>query len=200
MSDQDFKSDLHRYLQSARESVVWKLDGLEEYDLRRPLVGTGTNLLGLVKHLTAVEYGYFGETFGRVSPDQPDYDFDADPHADFIAETHESAQNISSAYKKAWEHSDATITALPLGTVGRVPWWPADRAEVTLHHVLVRVVEETGHHAGHADIVRELIDGAVGLHPDRPNLAAGESDVYRVFYDRAEHAAREATGMNPWQP
>ncbi|HEY1699774.1 MAG TPA: DinB family protein [Trebonia sp.] len=200
MSEQAFKADLCRYLKSARESVVWKLDGLAEYELRRPLVRTGTNLLGLVKHLTAVEYGYFGETFGRPSPDQPDYDFDADPNADFIAETHESREGIIGAYQKAWRHADATISELPLDAVGHVPWWPQERAEVTLHHIIVRVVEETGHHAGHADIIRELIDGAIGLHPDRPNLAFEECDAHRAFYDRAERTARDAAGMQPGQP
>lgn len=195
MSDEDFKADLHRYLKSARESVVWKLDGLPEYDQRRPLVRTGSNLLGIVKHLTAVEYGYFGDTFGRPSPEAPSYDFDADPQADFVAETHESSQDIIGAYKRAWAHADATITELPLSATGRVPWWPAERARVTLHHVLVRVVEETGHHGGHMDIIRELIDGTAGLHPDRPNLAPGNAGSHRAFYDRAERTAREAAGM-----
>ena len=62
---EDPKADLHRYLQVAREAALWKLDGLSEYDVRRPLVPTGTNLLGLVKHVTGVEMGYFGDTFGR---------------------------------------------------------------------------------------------------------------------------------------
>jgi hypothetical protein len=50
---------------AAREALVWKLDGLSEYDARRPMVPTGTNLLGLVKHVASVEAGYFGETFDR---------------------------------------------------------------------------------------------------------------------------------------
>ncbi|MGH3158897.1 MAG: DUF664 domain-containing protein [Streptosporangiaceae bacterium] len=68
MTRSDPKSDLHRYLQRAREALLWKLDGLSGYDIRRPLVPTGTNLLGLVKHLTATEFVYFGTTFGRPSP------------------------------------------------------------------------------------------------------------------------------------
>lgn len=190
MGEQEFKADLHRYLQSARESVVWKLDGLSDCDLRRPLVPSGNNLLGLVKHLTNVEFGYFCDTFGRPSPDQPHYDFDADPQADWVAEPRETRDDIVGLYKKAWTHADAAIEALSLDTVGRVPWWPAERAEITLHHALVRMTEETGHHAGHADIIRELIDGAVGLHPDRLNTV--EAAAYRAFYDRVERAAREA--------
>ena len=57
------KAELSRYLQAAREALVWKLEGLSEYDVRRPMVPTGTNLLGLVKHLANVEAGYFGATF-----------------------------------------------------------------------------------------------------------------------------------------
>ena len=64
------KNTLQRYLQSGRDALVWKLDGLGEYDIRRPLVPTGTNLLGLVKHLAGVEYGYFGLTFGRPFDDE----------------------------------------------------------------------------------------------------------------------------------
>jgi hypothetical protein len=58
----DPKRDLQRYLRVAREALLWKLDGLSDHDIRRPLVPTGTNLLGLVKHLTGVELGYLGPT------------------------------------------------------------------------------------------------------------------------------------------
>ena len=59
------KAKLHEYLQTGRDALLWKLDGLSEYDVRRPVVPTGTNLLGLVKHVASVEAGYFGATFGR---------------------------------------------------------------------------------------------------------------------------------------
>ena len=59
------KETLVEYLQSARDAMVWKVEGLSEYDARRPMTPTGTNLLGLVKHLASVELGYFGDTFGR---------------------------------------------------------------------------------------------------------------------------------------
>jgi hypothetical protein len=197
MVEQDFKEDLHRYLQRAREAVLWKLDGLSEYDARRPLTPTGTSLLGIVKHLTSVEFGYFGDTFGRPSPDALAYDFDVDPGADWVAEPGETRDAITGLYKKAWAHADATIEALPLDATGRVPWWPADRATVTLHHVLVRMVEETGHHGGHADIVRELIDGAAGLRAEADNLAFTSQVTRLEFRDRVERAARAAAGIEP---
>src|SRR5687768_17257941 len=60
MPESDEKADLLHYLQLAREALVWKLDGLSEYDVRRPIVPTGTNLLGLIKHSASIELGYFG--------------------------------------------------------------------------------------------------------------------------------------------
>jgi uncharacterized damage-inducible protein DinB len=195
MGEQEFKADLHRYLKIAREAVLWKLEGLSEYDVRRPLVPTGTNLLGLVKHLTDMEHEYFGATFGRPSPDEREYDFDADPNGDWIAEPAESRDEVTGLYRKAWAHSDATIEALPLDAVGRVRHWPAERAETSLHRILTHMIAETDQHRGHADIVRELIDGAAGMRADAPNLAnEGEVQAQKAFYDRVERAAREVAG------
>jgi uncharacterized protein DUF664 len=191
MTESDPKADLRRYLQDAREALLWKLDGLSEYDVRRPLVPTGTNLLGLVKHVTGVEMGYFGDTFGRPCPDQLPFD-ESDPNSDMFAAPSESREFLTGLYRRAWAHSDATIDALPLDAVGHVPWWPADRNEVTLHHVLVRVATETSRHAGHADIVRELIDGAAGLTADRPNLPPSDQAEWQAYRDRVERAAQEA--------
>jgi hypothetical protein len=81
MTGSDPKADLHHYLQQARDALLWKLDGLSEYDIRRPLVPTATNLLGLVKHLTGVEFVYFGTTFGRPSADELPWSGD-DPMSD----------------------------------------------------------------------------------------------------------------------
>src|ERR1700760_2202622 len=163
----DQKADLHRYLQRGREAVLWKLDGLAEYDVRRPLVPTGTNLLGLVKHLTMVDAGYFGDTFGRPFPEPlTAWDGSAEFNADMYAAADESRHEIEDRYRRVWAHSDATIEALPLDAIGHVPWWPAARNEVTLHRVLVHMIAETERHAGHADIVRELIDGATGVRAD----------------------------------
>jgi uncharacterized damage-inducible protein DinB len=194
MTEQGFKADLHRYLRRAREAVVWKLDGLSDYDARRPLVPTGTNLLGLLKHLAAVEFGYFGDTFGRSAADKPAWD-ESDPNSDMSAAPGESRELIVGLYKKAWAHSDATIEALPLDSVGHVPWWPAEHSAVTLHRILVHVTTETDRHAGHADIVRELIDGAAGLSDGMSNLPSDDRAWWRSHYDRVERAAREASGL-----
>jgi len=192
MTGLDPKADFHRYLQEARDALLWKLDGLSEYDVRRPMVPTGTNLLGLVKHLAGCELGYFGDTFGRAH-DEPLPDFDPDePNADMWATADESREQIIGLYHRAWRHSDATIDALPLDAIGHVPWWPAGQNEVTLHHVVVRMTAETHRHAGHADIVRELIDGAVGLRAERDNVADGDKAWWESYRNQLESVAREA--------
>ena len=196
MTESDLKADLRRYLQDGRDALLWKLDGLSEYDVRRPLVPTGTNLLGLVKHVTGVEMGYFGDTFGRPCADQLPFD-ESDPMSDMFAAPSESREFLTGLYRRAWAHSDATIEALPLDAVGHVPWWPADRNEVTLHHVMVRVATETARHAGHADIVRELIDGAAGWTPARSNLPPGDQPWWQAYHDRVERAAQEAAAADP---
>ena len=192
MTGSDPKADLRRYLQEARDAVLWELDGLSEYDIRRPLVPTATNLLGLVKHLTGGEFVYFGTTFGRPSPDELPWSED-DPMSDMFAAADESRAQITGLYKKAWAHSDATIGALPLDAIGRVPHWPDERSEVTLHRIMVHVIVDSHRHAGHADIVRELIDGAVGMQENRDNLPSADQISWPDYRNRVERAAQEAS-------
>ena len=195
MTGSDPKADLQRYLQAAREALLWKLDGLSEYDIRRPLTPTGTNLLGLVKHVASVELGYFGETFGRPSGEPlPWLEEDAEPNADMWATADEPREEIVRLYHRSWAHADATIDALPLDALGQVPWWPAGQNEVTLHRVLVHMTAETHRHAGHADIVRELIDGAVGMRKDNDNMPPVDQAWWEDYRDRLERAAQQAAG------
>lgn len=192
MTGFDPKADLRRYLQHSRDVMLWKLEGLSEYDARRPLVPTGTSLLGLVKHLAGVEFVYFGTTFGQPSPDEPPWS-EEDPDSDMFAAAGESSAQVTGLYEKAWAHSDATIEALPLEAAGRVPHWPGERGQVTLHQIMVHVLSETQRHAGHADIIRELIDGAAGLREGNPNLWSTGQDSLRAHWNRVESAAREAS-------
>jgi hypothetical protein len=192
MSEPDPKADLRRYLQEERDALLWKLEGLSEYDVRRPMVPTGTNLLGLVKHAAFVEFGYFGDTFGRPAENKLAWD-ESDPNSDLYATPGESREFITGLYRRAWAHADATIDALGLEAVGHVPWWPVERNEVTLHRILVHVSTETARHAGQADIIRELIDGAVGLTTEQPNLPSGDRAWWAAHRDRVERAAREAS-------
>lgn len=197
MPASDPKGELRDYLQRGRDALLWKLDGLSEYDVRRPMTPSGTNLLGIVKHVASVESGYLGDTFGRPSHlDLPWFAEDAEPNADMWATAQESVDQIVGMYRRVWAHSDATIEALPLDTVGRVPWWPPERAEATLHRILVHMIAETDRHAGHADIVRELIDGAKGYRPDSNNLPEVPEAWWPTYVARLERAAREARAVH----
>jgi hypothetical protein len=117
---------------------------------------------------------------------------DAAPNADLWATPDETREGIVALYRSAWEHADATIDELPLDAVGRVPWW--GDVPVTLHHVLVHVTAETQRHAGHADIIRESIDGAAGLLDGHDNLRMDDQAAWRTFRDQVENAARLAGG------
>jgi uncharacterized damage-inducible protein DinB len=193
MADADPKAELHRYLQAARDALLWKLDGLSDYNIRRPMTPTGTNLLGLVKHVASIELGYFGDTFGRPSTEPvPWLVEDAEPNADMWATADQSREQIVGLYHRVWTHSDATIAGLDLDSIGRVPWWPEDRCEVTLQRILVHMTAETNRHAGHADIVRELIDGAAGLRPDNDNMAPGDTGWWSQYREKLEHVASSA--------
>jgi len=176
-----------------REALLWKLDGLSDYDIRRPLTPTGTNLLGLIKHVASMELGYFGDTFGRPSGEPlPWLQADAEPNADMWATAGESREQITGLYRRAQAHSDATIAALALDATGHVPWWPGEHGEVTLHRILAHMIAETSRHAGHADIVRELIDGAAGLRDGNDNMAPGDQAWWENYRSRLERVARQA--------
>jgi uncharacterized damage-inducible protein DinB len=192
MSGQDHKTTLQRYLQIARDALLWKLEGLSEYDVRRPMVRTGTNLLGLVKHLAGVEAGYFGHAFDRPLENPPPWmEEDGEANADMWATADESREEVIELYWRVWEHADATIKSLDLDAVGLVPWWPKDRRNASLHLLLVHVVTETNRHVGHADIVRELLDGAVGHRVGVSNLPRRDDAWWDAYRDRLEQVARE---------
>lgn len=194
MTASDPKATLLRYLRTAREALLWKLDGVTEYDARRPMTPTGTNLLGLVKHVASVEAGYLGDCFGRPFPEKfPWFADDAEDNADMWATADQSRDDIVGLYHRVWEHSDETVRRLELDALGEVPWW-GDRGEVTLHQILVHITTETHRHAGHADIVRELIDGSTGLRADNSNLPEHDESWWTGYVSRLDAVARQAAG------
>ena len=197
VTDDGAKAELHQRLRGVRAALLWKLEGLGDLDVRRPLTRSGTNLLGLVKHLSVTESLYFGDVFGRPSPDRPPrwWDDDTGLLPSTWATADEARAEVVDRYRRVWQHSDATITTLALGAPGHVPWWP--RPEVTLHTVLVHVVAEANRHAGHADILREQLDGSVGTGAD--DAAAARFDdafwaAHRAEVERAALAADVAGG------
>ena len=210
MIDEFAKEYLHGDLRYIRATMLWKLEGLGEYDVRRPLTPTGTNLLGLIKHLTITEAWYLGEVFGRSFPERfPWQDDAADERtddaklaalfdhklqlADMWATEDESRADIVDRYTRMWVHSDATIAALDIDAPGRVPWWP--RPDVKLFNILVHVLTETNRHAGHADILREQLDGTVGTEAGSAALHGRDPafwESHRATIERAAQAADPA--------
>ena len=192
----DAKTELRRDLQAGRDALVWKLEGLSEYDVRRPMTPTGTNLLGLVKHVSYVQLGYFGEVFGRPSGRSYPWDAEgAEEGVDLWAAPEETRADVLELYASAAAHADATIEELPLDATGTVPWWRAERRHPTLHTVLVHVGGEVARHAGHADVLRELIDGSAGVSSPGDNLPERSAVEWAAFRERIEAAARQAAGL-----
>lgn len=183
MVGMDLKGVLHEKLKASRAVMLDRVEGLSEYDRRRPMTPTGTNLLGLIKHLTGVEHVYFGDSFDRPPPETLPWNEDGTvwEGADMWAKADESSDYILGLYERACAHSDATIEAFDLDTPGRVPHWPSP--DTTLGYLLVWVLEDTAHHAGHADIVRELIDGHTGS-----DTATSDTD-WSTYVDRIQAAA-----------
>lgn len=187
------KEVLLRYLDRAREAMLWKLDGLSDYDVRRPMTPTGTNLLGLVKHLASVELGYLGEVMGRPSGiPLPWYDDEENqpPNADMFATADETREQIVELYRSAGRNSAATVAALELDAPGRVPWW-GERGDVTLHQILVHLIAETDRHLGQADIIREYLDGAAGLRADVSNLPDLDAEGWAEQHRRLQAIAEQ---------
>ncbi|WP_432560531.1 DinB family protein [Granulicoccus sp. GXG6511] len=178
------KAMLHDYLRRQREALLWKVDGLDERELRLPRTPTGTNLLGLVKHTAAVEQGYLATCFGRGEVEPTPWMYGDEPNADMWATAAESAEWVIDFYRRVAAHSDAAITELPLETTATVPWWPEERRHPTLRRILVHVIQETARHAGQADILREGIDGAAGLSATYANLPPEDAAWWSGYVDR----------------
>src|ERR1700722_352191 len=202
MTGSEEKQTLHRYLQNAREVLLWKLEGLSDYDIRRPMTPTGTNLLGIVKHCAGVECGYFGEVVDRPFSGQDDLnwgdDDDAELSGHMYATDAESREQVTDFYRRIWAHSDATIEELPLDARGTVPWWPPERQQPTLQTLLVHAIAETARHAGHADIIREAIDGSAGLREGVSNMPPeADAAAWKQHYDKLESIAQAVRPESP---
>lgn len=192
MIDGFAKDSLHGRLRRDRAALLWKLEGLSEYDARRPLTATGTSLLGLVKHVASVEARYFGEVFGRPSP-EPLARWQDHDGSDLWAAEDETRDQIVASYRRTWEHSDATIGHLPLDAPGHVPWWPEPHSRTNLFATLVHVLGETNRHAGHADILRESLDGRTGMRPEHETPV--DEEARSAFRAKVEQAARSAASI-----
>jgi uncharacterized damage-inducible protein DinB len=189
------KETMQRYLQIHREALLWKLDGLTERQVRWPMTPTGTNLLGVVKHVGSMEFGYFGGVFGRPSGEPlPWIQHGSEINADMWATADQSREWVADFYRRAWAHSDATISELDLDAPGSVPWWPPERRDVTLHQILIHVIAETARHTGHADIVREMTDGEVGMRVDASNVPDLDDDSWSSYVGKLRQVAEQFGG------
>lgn len=180
-------ADLHRYLQESREGMLAALDGLSEYDIRRPMTPSATNLLGLVKHLASNELAYFGDSVGRPAPVRLPWVEDESiwDGADMWATAEQTRDELVDLYRTAWRHSDESIAELGLDAPAHVAWWPEERRATTLGSLLVRLIAETARHAGHADILREMIDGRGGRDQDE----MGDAGFWARYVEQVQEAA-----------
>lgn len=178
------------YLDSLRSAIVWKLEGLAEWQLRWPVTSTGTNLLGVVKHLAAMEYGYLSWAFGKQPEPLEWIGPDAEPNADMWADGSESVEDVLRLYRRAVASSDETLATCDLDAVGHVPWWP--EPEVTLHRLLLHLSIEVARHAGHIDILREMLDGRIGTGEKRTNLPFNDEHMWSSHVETLREVAVQA--------
>ena len=183
---------LLRYLKRESDLLASTLDGLGDYDVRRPMTPSGTNLLGIVKHVATVTLGYFGDCVGRPSGIELPWDTEEGyaEMADMWAKVEESREELMELYQRAWAHAEESVRTLGLDAPATVPWWDQARRETTLGHLAVHMLAEVAHHAGHADILREEIDGRGG----RDHDAIGDADWWEAIVARIQAAAEAHRG------
>jgi uncharacterized damage-inducible protein DinB len=172
---------LHRHLADARDALIWKVEELDEAERRRPMTPTGTNLLGLVKHMTWIEGWYLCEFFDRERPRLPwEWDLDAEwgHHSHMYATPEETTNDLVAAYRATTGAADQALTELGLDAVGR--HWSGET--VTMRSMVLAVLVDTARHAGHSDILRELIDGRTGDRHSPSRFYGTDDEDYRAAY------------------
>jgi len=147
-----------------RRTFAWKVFGLSSEQMRSTLGPSTVTLGGLAKHLALVEDYYFALGLGEVMP-QPwrDVDFDADPDWDWHSAADDSAEELQALWEASVGRSRAATTAfLADRSAGSPVSWSDWQEPPNLRRVLVDMVEEYARHTGHADLIRESLDGLVG--------------------------------------
>lgn len=184
------KATLQSDLDVARSAVLAKLDGLGEYDKRRPLTPTGANLLGLVNHLAAWEAVYLGQIFGRPFADAEPPILLGEDFDDWRIHQDETSARVLERFRRVCSHADETIQLLDLDASAQVEWWP--QPDTNLFKVILHVLNETNRHAGHADILREQIDGRTGMGAEDTRSTRGDAAFWQGRFGAMEDAARAA--------
>ena len=153
----DERSLLHEFLDQQRDALLWKLEGLTDDQLRqRALPHSRLHLLGLVKHLAAAEQYWLCEIFDR--PAEP---ISLAASDDVELDEGDTADTVPAYFERAREASDRAIGELDLDATATT--WLGD--SVSFRWALLHMIEEGARHAGHADLLREHIDGTAGHLP-----------------------------------
>ncbi|PQZ97369.1 hypothetical protein CQ017_14040 [Arthrobacter sp. MYb224] len=184
---------LRNYLNEARNTVLWKCQGLSEELARRPMTDTGTHMLGVIYHLAITEYGYFGECLGRVPNDRHVLQLlqSDDPQIDFLPPASFSVEDVLALYRKSIAFAEQTLDELNLESPAEVPWWSVHR-HTTVEHLIVHMIAETSRHAGHLDIVRELLDGQVGLREQARNIPGFSPEQWKQQRSTLQRIAEQS--------
>ncbi|MFG1777106.1 DinB family protein [Micromonospora sp. NPDC049048] len=153
----DERAVLESFLDFHRGVLLRKLRGLSDADAARRLVPSATTVAGLVKHLTLVERNWF-PCLLAPGPDDVYLSTEEDGLASFTLTEDDTVERLAAAYEQACARSREVAARFDLDHVVPQP----QLGEVSLRWILVHMIEETARHAGHADILRELTDGATG--------------------------------------
>ena len=153
---------LRAFLDFHRATLLWKVEGLSKQELSRPLTPSGTNLLGMVKHLAFVERYWFGIFFAGL--DLPMPGSDEDPDADWRIEPDETVEQVVALYHAEVARSRELVAGASPDDRGRgkVVRRDGPASNFSLRWIMLHMIEETARHNGHADVLRELTDGATG--------------------------------------
>jgi len=149
---------LSAFLDRYRETILWKLDGLTKEQASARLVPSATTLLGIVKHLAYVERGWFPIYFAGEPASYPWAEDEPDQDIDFRVEPTDTIESVRALYQREIARSREIVAGASLDDLSK----EQDRGPRSLRWIMVHMIEETARHAGHADILRELTDGAIG--------------------------------------
>jgi uncharacterized damage-inducible protein DinB len=149
----DERETLTQQLDFHRATLLHKMGGLDDEQIRRPMTASGLSLLGLVKHLAGTEQGWFLKIYAGI--DEPDL---FDPDAEFQVGPEETTAGLVEVYLRTCDRARDVVAAGTLDDVVATPWG----ASVNLRAILAHMIQETARHNGHADIIREELDGATG--------------------------------------
>lgn len=162
--DTDERTMLRSYLELQRATMLVKFDGLNDSQIAQSHPPSDLTLAGLVKHLALVEDHWFQHSFAGQVLVEPwrDIDWDADPDWEFRTAQTESADALRTMYVDSVARSNAIYDAAASLDVMSAPSDKDRPTPFSLRWVMLHMIEETARHAGHADLIRQAIDGSVG--------------------------------------